>query len=335
MKAVRLAPQGAGYGDLRVLDEDMPSPGHGEVLVRIRAASLNPHDDFVVRGVLPAREGVVPLTDGAGEVAACGEGVDDLRPGDAVVSVFWPHWEDGRPTAAMRRDVPGEMVDGFAREYTCLPARAFLRAPKGLGPRQAATLPCAGVTAWRALVVEGGVRPGDTVLVLGSGAVSLFALQFAKMAGARVIATSSSPAKLDRLRRLGADDLVDYTATPDWAGEVRRLTDGRGVDHIVEVGGPATLPLSIRCCRIGGHVAVVGVLSGFTAQVDVPDVFANQIRLSGVSIGSRADQRDMIRAIEVNGLEVPIERSFDLGEIREAFEHFAKPARFGKVCIEC
>jgi NADPH:quinone reductase-like Zn-dependent oxidoreductase len=124
MKAVRLAPQGAGYGDLRVLDEDMPSPGHGEVLVRIRAASLNPHDDFVVRGVLPAREGVVPLTDGAGEVAACGEGVDDLRPGDAVVSVFWPHWEDGRPTAAMRRDVPGEMVDGFAREYTCLPARA-------------------------------------------------------------------------------------------------------------------------------------------------------------------------------------------------------------------
>jgi NADPH:quinone reductase-like Zn-dependent oxidoreductase len=304
------------------------------VLVRVRACSLNPHDDFVVRGILPVPDGRVPLTDGAGEVVACGEGVEDFGTGDAVVSTFWPYWLSGEMTAATRRDIPGETIDGYAREFASLPAHALTRAPKGFSHAQAATLPCAGVTAWRALVVRGGVRPGDTVLVTGSGSVSLFALQFAKCAGARVIATTSSEEKLERLKRLGADFVIDSGATPDWAAQVLSLTDGRGVDHVLEVGGPETLARSIAACRLGGHIAVIGVLSGMTAEVSLPALFSRQIRISGISVGSRADQEDMIRAIEANRLEPVIDRSFDLAEIRAAFEHNASRSRFGKVVIE-
>ena len=215
MKVVRLrAP--ASVASLRLLEEEPPTPRAGEVLVRVRASSLNPHDDFVVRGAIPAAEGRIPLSDGAGEVVACGEGVTDLSVGDAVVSTIWPYWLSGDMTAATRRDLPGESVDGYAREYACMPAHAFTRAPPGYSHAQAATLPCAGLTAWRGLVVQGKVKPGDTVLILGSGSVSLFALQFAKAAGARVIATSSSEEKLEKLGRLGADDLINYKTTPRW-----------------------------------------------------------------------------------------------------------------------
>jgi len=207
MKVVRLqAP--ASIAHLRLFEENRPTPKAGEVLVRIHASSINPHDDFVVRGIIPAADGRVPLSDGAGEVIACGEGVTDLRVGDAVVSTFWPYWLSGEMTAATRRDVPGETIDGYARELACMPSHAFTRAPEGYSHAQAATLPCAGITAWRGLVTLGKVKPGDTVLVMGSGAVSLFALQFAKMAGATVIATSSSDEKLEKLKRLGASEEI-------------------------------------------------------------------------------------------------------------------------------
>lgn len=332
MKVVRLkAP--ANVASLRLLDEDPPVPRAGEVLVRLRASSLNPHDDFVVRGVIPAADGRIPLSDGAGEVLACGEGVTELSVGDAVVSTFWPHWLSGDMTAATRRDIPGENVDGYARECACMPAHAFTRAPPGYSHAQAATLPCAGVTAWRGLVVQGKVRPGDTVLVMGSGAVSLFALQFAKSAGARVIATSSSEEKLERLERLGADDLINYKATPNWGEKARVLTDGRGVDQVIEVGGPATFAQSMAACRVGGHIALIGVLSGFAGEVFLPALFAAQIRVSGISIGSRADQEDMIRAIHVNRIQPVIDRSFDLEQITAAFEYYQAQSHFGKIGI--
>jgi NADPH:quinone reductase-like Zn-dependent oxidoreductase len=333
MKVVRLKSP-ANVANLRMLEEEPPVPKAGEVLVRVRASSLSPHDDFVIRGIIPAADGRVPLSDGAGEVLACGEGVTELRVGDAVVSTFWPYWLSGDMTAATRRDIPGESVDGYAREYACMPAHAFTKAPAGYSYAQAATLPCAGVTAWRGLVVQGHVKPGDTVLVMGSGAVSLFALQLAKAAGARVIATSSSEEKLEKLQRLGADDLINYKATPAWGEKAKALTGGRGVDHVIEVGGPATFAQSMAACRLGGHIALIGVLSGFAGEVLMPALFSGQIRVSGISIGSRADQEDMIRAIDVNGLKPVIDRSFALEEIAASFEYYQRQSHFGKVVIE-
>jgi len=333
MKIVRLKTP-ASVTNLQLVEGERPVPGAGEVLVRLRASSLNPHDDFVVRGLIPAPDGRVPLTDGAGEVIACGAGVEELKVGDPVVSTFWPYWLSGEMTSTTRRDIPGETIDGYAREYACMPAHAFTRAPSGYSWGEAATLPCAGVTAWRGLVVQGKVKPGDTVLVMGSGSVSLFALQFAKAAGARVIATSSSDEKLEKLARLGADDVINYKTTPEWGSKARVLTDGRGVDHVIEVGGPDTIAQSMAACRLGGHIAVIGLLSGVLAQVNIPALFSAQLRISGISIGSRADQEDMIRALEVNRLKPVIDRSFGLGGIRDAFKYYGGQSRFGKVVLE-
>lgn len=332
MKVVRLKTP-ASVASLCLLEEDPPAPKAGEVLVRLRANSLNAHDDFVVRGVFPVADGRIPLSDGAGEVVACGEGVTEFNVGDAVVSTFWPYWLSGEMTAAIRRDIPGEQLDGYAREYACMPAHAFTRAPTGYSHAQAATLPCAGVTAWRGLVVQGQVRPGDTVLVMGSGAVSIFALQFAKAAGARVIATSSSDEKLERLKQLGADELINYKSTPNWGDKAKALTDGRGVDHVIEVGGPATFAQSMAACRLGGHIALIGVLSGFAGEVVMGALFSAQIRVSGISIGSRADQEDMIRAINVNALKPVIDRTFPLDQIADALEYYQTQSHFGKIAI--
>jgi NADPH:quinone reductase-like Zn-dependent oxidoreductase len=215
-----------------------------------------------------------------------------------------------------------------------MPAHAFTKAPAGHMPVEAATLTCAGVTAWRGLVVCGRVKPGDTVLILGTGGVSLFALQFAKAAGARVIATSSSEEKLEKLERLGADTVINYKAVPDWGRKAKDLTDGRGVDHVIEVGGPGTLTQSITACRTGGHIALIGVLTGVVAEVSIPALFSNQIRISGISIGSRADQEDMIWAITVNRLKPVIDRRFPLQEIVAAFKYYESQKHFGKVCLE-
>lgn len=333
MKLVRLRAPG-GLDRLDLVEEDPPQPGPGDVMVRIRACSLNMRDDFAVQGKTKLPDGRVPLSDGAGEVIAVGSGVDALKPGDSVVSTFYPWWLDGEMTPATRRDIPGESFDGFASEYVCMPARAFTKAPAGYTHGEAAALTCTGVTAWRGLVVCGKVKPGDTVLILGTGSVSLFALQFAKAAGARVIATSSDEEKLERLSRLGAGAVINYKAVPDWSRKVRELTDGRGVDHVIEVGGPATLAQSITACRTGGHIALIGVLTGFAADVSIPAVFSNQIRISGISIGSRADQEDMIRAIEINRIKPVIDRRFPLREIAAAFTHYGAGKHFGKVCLE-
>jgi NADPH:quinone reductase-like Zn-dependent oxidoreductase len=333
MRLVRLRTPG-GLQNLALVEQEPRKPGSGEVLVRIRASSVNFHDDMVVHGKIPCADGRVPLTDGAGDVTAVGDDVADLETGDRVVSTFWPYWLGGEMTPATRRDIPGESVDGYASEYVCKPAHFFTKAPSGCTHAEAATLTCAGVTAWRALVTCGHVKPGDTVLVQGTGGVSLFALQFAKIAGARVIATSSSEEKLEKLERLGADAVIHYKSVPEWGQKARELTDGRGVDHVIEVGGPATFMQSIAACRTGGHIAIVGVLTGFAAQIPIPALFSNQIRTSGISIGSRADQEDLIRAIEVNRLRPVIDRTFPLQQIAAAFEYYESQKHFGKVCLE-
>jgi NADPH:quinone reductase-like Zn-dependent oxidoreductase len=333
MRLVRLKAPG-GLESLELVEQAHPEPRPGEVLVRIRASSLNFHDDMVVHGKIPSADGRIPLSDGAGDVIAVGDGVDEFKVADRVVSTFWPYWLGGEMTPATRRAIPGDNVDGYAREYACMPAHAFTKAPAGYTHMEAATLTCAGVTAWRGLVVCGQVKPGDTVLILGTGGVSLFGLQFAKAAGARVIATSSSEAKLEKLTRLGADSVINYQAVPDWGRKAKELTEGRGVDHVIEVGGPGTLTQSIAACRTGGHIALIGVLTGFAGEVAIPSLFSNQIRISGISIGSRADQEDMVRAITVNRLKPVIDRGFPLQEIAAAFRYYESQTHFGKVCLE-
>jgi len=333
MRLVRLRAPG-GLENLKLVEEDHPKPRTGELLVRIRANSLNFHDQMVVLGKIPCADGRIPMTDGAGEVIEVGADVSDFKTGDVIVSTFYPNWLGGEATPAAKREVPGEIIDGYAREYACMPAHAFTKAPAGYTPVEAATLTCAGVTSWRGLVVAGQVKPGDTVLILGTGGVSLFALQFAKVAGARVIATSSSEEKLAKLQRLGADNVINYKAVPEWGQKAKDLTDGRGVDHVIEVGGPATLSESITACRTGGHIALIGLLTGFTGEVSIPALFSNQIRISGISIGSRADQEDMIRAITINRLKPIIDRRFPLQEIGTAFKYYESQMHFGKVCLE-
>jgi NADPH:quinone reductase-like Zn-dependent oxidoreductase len=314
---------------------EAPPPGPGEVKVRIRAASLNFRDGLVANGFFPAPDGLIPLSDGAGEVVETGAGVTAFAVGDAVVSTFHPAWQDGHIERAQLSTSPGGPADGFACEYATRPVASFTRAPKGLTALESATLTCAGVTAWRALMTDGPVRPGERVLVLGGGGVSLFALQFAKAAGAVVIATSSSPEKLDRLEALGADHVVNHREVETWGEAVLALTDGQGVDHVVEVGGPNTLRQSFTAARTGGHVALIGAVAGFeTDAMPFAIVQAKRLRVQGVTVGSRRDQTDMVRAIEANGVRPVIDRTFPLEDLAGAYRHLQAGGHFGKICVE-
>ena len=237
-------------------------------------------------------------------------------------------------SARARVGVPGDHIDGYACEYATVPALALTRSPAGYTHAEAATLPCAAVTAWRALMVNGPVQPGETVVVQGTGGVSVFALQFAKAAGATVIATSSSDEKLDRLRALGADQLINYRETPKWARSVLEFTDGEGADHVVEVGGSGTLGQSLHACRVGGHISMIGVLTGVQGPVSTATVMSKNIRLQGISVGSRRHQLDMVRAIEATGLRPVMDRHFPLDAIAEAFRHQASGQHFGKIILD-
>lgn len=311
-----------------------PAPAPGEVHVRLRASSLNYHDFAVVTGMLPAAAGRIPMSDGAGEVLAVGAGVTDYAPGDLVVSTFFTDWADGNPPASAFTTVPGDGIDGYARTEITAPATWFTRVPNGYSCAEAATLTCAGLTAWRALFVDGTVKPGATVLVQGTGGVSIFALQMAKAAGARVIATSSSDAKLERLRALGADDLINYKAVPAWGLKVLELTGGAGADCVVEIGGAGTLDQSMLATRVGGHVALIGVLAGFAGPVQTALLMARNLRVQGLTVGSRAMQLDMIAGIEATGISPVIDSHFPLADLAGAFRHQASNTHFGKIVVD-
>lgn len=333
-KAIRLR-HPASLDNLRLEQAEAPDPGPGEITVRIRAASLNFRDGLVVGGFFPARDGLIPLSDGAGEVVAVGEDVAGCAVGDAVVSTFHPNWRDGHVERCELNNAPGAPADGYACEFATRPISHFTRAPKGLSHAEAATLTCAGVTAWRAVITDGRVKPGATVLVLGTGGVSLFALQFAKAAGATVIATSSSAQKLDRLHALGADHVINYRETEKWGEAVLALTGGQGVDHIIEVGGPHTLPQSFMAARTGGHIAIIGAVGGFDIDtMPFAIVQAKRLRLQAVTVGSRRDQTDMVHAIEASAIRPVIDSSFPLERLADAFRHLQAGGHFGKICIE-
>ena len=311
---------------------ELAAPQRGEIAVRLHASSLNFHDYLVVNGSIPVDDHRIPMSDGAGEVIAVGEDVADFAVGDAVVSIFHTRWLAGTLPEANFRRVPGDGIDGYAREAVVTPAEWFTHAPKGYSHAEAATLTCAGVTAWRALVTDGPTIAGQTVLVQGSGGVSVFALQFAKAMGATVIATSSSDAKLERLTALGADHVINYKSVPDWGRAAFKLSGG--VDRVVEVGGPGTLPQSIDAIGIGGHIALIGVLTGVSGDIPTAKLMGKQGRLQGVSVGSRRDQTDMIAAIDATGLRPVIDRSFPLEDLAGAFRHQESGAHFGKICVD-
>lgn len=320
--------------DTLTLAERAPAePGPGEIAVRVQANSLNYHDYAVVSGVLPVTDGRIPMSDGAGEVTALGEGVSDFAIGDHVMSTFFPNWNAGPVSAARTLGVPGDHVDGFAAESVCRPAAAFTRIPAGYSMTEAATLPCAALTAWRALFVENQIGPGSCVLTQGSGGVSVFALQFAKAAGARVIATSSSDKKLAVLRELGADHVINYRDTPQWGAAALEFTNGLGVDEVVEIGGSGTLPQSIEATRVGGHISLIGVLTGWGGEVPTATMMWKNITVSGITVGSIEDQKNMVAAIDATGLKPVIDRSFALDEIAAAFHHQASQQHFGKICL--
>ncbi len=334
MKALRLGAPG-GLDRLSLVDAADPgAPGRGEIRVRIRASSLNYHDLGVVSGRTPAADGRIPMSDGAGEVEAVGEGVTEFAPGDLVVSCFFPFWRDGEPTFADFSQTPGDGMDGYAREVVVAPATHFTRAPKGYSAVEAATITTAGLTAWRALVVNGALKAGDVVLTLGTGGVSIFALQIAKAMGATVIVTSSSDEKLARARALGADFGVNYRQNQAWAKAALDFTRGRGVDHVIEVGGPGTLPQSIEAARVGGHIALIGVLTGRGGEIPTGLMMRRQQRLQGLIVGNRKQQQDFVRALEATGVRPVVDRTFPLAETAEAFRYEMSGGHFGKIGLE-
>lgn len=325
---------GGGYERVTIGDSEARVPEKGEISVRLRANSLNYHDFAVVSGMWGPTEARIPMADGAGEVIAVGEGVDEFKVGDSVVSTFFPDWIDGVPLVEGFVSVPGDGVDGYAREQVTARATSFTLAPTGWTHAEASTLTTAGLTAWRALMADDSLKPGDTVLIQGTGGVSIFALQFAKMAGATVIATSSSDEKLARLKTMGADHLINYRKDTNWGQTARQLTGGRGVDHVIEVGGPSTLEQSMIASRVGGHISVIGILSGVAGQLSFVPALVKQLRLQGVLVGSRTQQQEMIRAINANGMRPVIDRHFPLINIVEAFRYQETNQHFGKICLD-
>ena len=331
-KAIYVQP-GGGYANVQIGTCEAAAPQAGEISVRLHASSLNYHDFAVVSGMWGPSERRIPMADGAGLVTAVGAGVTEFKVGDAVVSTFFPDWLDGQPLVEGFASVPGDGIDGYARQQVTARATSFTRAPSGYSHAEAATLTTAGLTAWRALMADDQLKPGDSVLVQGTGGVSIFALQFAKLAGATVIATSSSDAKLERLKALGADHVINYRSTPAWGEQVRKLTDNRGVDHVIEVGGPATLEQSMIAARIGGHISLIGILTGVAGELPLVQALVRQIRLQGVLVGSLAQQQAMVRAIDANGLRPVVDKHFELEQIVEAFQHQESNRHFGKICL--
>lgn len=322
-----------GLDNLTIVERETPAPGAGEVLVRVRATSLNFHDYIVVMGWFPAENGRIPMSDGAGEVVAVGEGVTKFKAGDRVMGTFFADWIDGPVDAKRVSRMRGDQVDGYMAEYVARSEEDFTLIPDGLSYEEASTLPCAGLTAWRALFVEAQIKPGDVVLVQGSGGVSVFALQFARMAGASVIATTSSDAKAQKLRDLGATHVINYNTTPDWHKEAVALTGGRGVDVLVEVVGGEGIVQSIGAVRTGGAIVLVGALSRKPLQFPMLGLLNGNKRMIGITVGSRKEQDEMVAAISASGMKPVVSDVFAFEQLADAFRHQEAHGHFGKICV--
>lgn len=324
-----------GIDKLELTDITLSELGPRDVHVRFHAASLNYRDLMTVTGTYSPKMDLprIPGSDAAGEVLAVGRDVTWFKPGDRVASLFFQDWKDGVIGLLTGKTALGGAIDGVFATERILPDTGITHIPDWLSFAQAATLPCAGVTAWNALVEKGNVSPGETVLVLGTGGVSLFALQIAKAAGARVILTSSSDEKLHRGRELGADETINYRQTPAWDQRVLELTGGRGADHIVEVGGAQTLPLSLAAAAPNAHVYIIGVLSGMQPGPDLTLVLRKSLHVDGVYVGSHRMFERLTAALTAGRIEPVIDRTFPLTGFREAFEHMQSGSHFGKIVL--
>jgi len=333
MKAYELHPE-EGFDALRLIERPAPSvAGVHDVIVRMRAASLNYRDLAVARAAKKRAKRIVPVSDGAGEVVAVGERVTRVKVGDRVAAAFFPTWTSGGLTKEHHANALGGSIDGVLAEQVMLPESAWVRIPAHFSFEQASTLPCAGVTAWHALFEAASLKPGDTILVQGTGGVSIFALQLARAAGAGVIATSSSSDKRARLERMGAATTIDYRQEPMWGEAVQTATAGRGVDVVVEVGGAGTFDESVKALRFGGTMSLLGILAGTAGPIDTYAILRKNIRVHGIYVGSVVMFESLVRAVEASKVEPIVDRVFPFAEARPAYEHLASGTHFGKVVI--
>ena len=323
-----------GLDKLKIIERPSPTPSFGEILVRWHATSLNFHDYLVAVGGIPVPTERIPMSDGAGEVISIGEGVTKWKVGDKVMSMFFPNWIDGRPTMDKTCFISGETVDGFITEESCLSEASVTRIPSGYSYAEAATLPCPALTAWRGLMVEGNLQAGDKVLIEGTGGMSIFALQLAKMAGTKVYATTSSTEKAERLKSMGVEAVVNYREDERWGKTIFKMTGG-GVDHVLDVGGGSTMVNSIEAAAIGASVISIGILGdGRKGSITFPKLFFKHLRLTGIAVGSRLMQEKMVEAIEISGMKPIIDKSFAFDELSNAFRYQKTGKHFGKIVLE-
>ncbi len=336
MKAYEIQAGAKSLDDLKLIERPDPKAGPGGILVRVRAASLNYRDLLVVQGMYfsgSAAEKTIALSDGAGEVVAIGSGVTRFKVGDRVAGTFFRNWIDGPPSGELRPSLGALGIDGMLAEFAVLDQNDAVAIPTNLSFEEAATLPCAGVTAWNALHTVGGIRSGQTVLAIGTGGVSMFAVQFGHAAGARIVITSSSDEKLARAKALGADILINYQRTPDWDAEVLKATGGRGADCVVEVGGAGTLARSLKSVAYAGKIALIGFVAGPQGDTNPQPLMRKGASLHGIFVGSRANFEAMNAAIDVNGIKPVIDRVFPFAEAPAAYSHLKSGSHFGKVVI--
>ncbi len=323
---------GGGLDNLAVVERPEPSPKSGEILVRWHATSLNYHDYLVAIGAIPVPEGRIPMSDGAGEVVEVGDEVTEWQIGDHVMSLFFPGWTEGAPEFRKIVGVSGETMDGFMTQMSCLPQTAVTRVPEGFNFGEAATLPCAALTAWHAMQLAGS-QPGQSVLVEGTGGVSIFALQFARAAGLRIYGTTSSAEKAKKLENMGCEAVVNYREDERWGKTIFKLSGG--IDHVIDVGGGSTMKQSIEAAKIGGHITSIGILGdGRRGEITFPKLFFKFITMQGLAVGNRVMQQAMVRAIEINDIRPIISRSFAFEELADAFRYQEGGQHFGKIVVE-
>jgi len=335
MRAYQLPKAGAGIDALTQVERPDPKPGHRQVLVKIKACSLNFRDIGIVRGSyrMPVRENVIPLSDGAGEVVEVGAGVSRVKAGDRVAGNFFQRWPGGEPSADTHASALGGGVDGMLADYAVLEEDGVVKIPPHLSLEEGATLPCAGVTVWHAMMEHAKLKAGDTILLQGTGGVSIFGLQFARAMGIRAVITSSSDEKLKRAKTLGAAFGINYKTTPEWDKAAMEFTGGTGVDHVVEVGGAATLTRSFHAIRVGGKISMIGGLSGGATELNPGLIFSRRANVQGISVGSTQMFLAMNRAIEVNAIKPVIDKVFAFADAPAAYKYMASGAHFGKIVI--
>lgn len=332
MKAITVKSPG-GLENLAIVEQDQPSPKSNEVLIKWHATSLNYHDYLVAVGGIPVQDGRVPMSDGAGEVVEVGSDVMDWKAGDKVMSMFFPGWIEGEPEIRKIAGVSGETIDGYITEMSCVAASSITRIPDGYTYAEAATLPCAGLTAWNGLMNTGNLQAGQSVLIEGTGGMSILGLQLAKAAGAKVYATTSSNEKAERLKEMGCEAVVNYKEDERWGRTLFKMTGG--IDHVLDVGGGSTMKQSIEAARIGGYITAIGILSGGRkGEITFPKLFFKFITMRGIAVGNRVMQDAMTASINVSGIKPIIDKSFSFDQLADAFRYQESGKHFGKIVLE-